>query len=1099
MSEKSALSDEASDGTRLPKKHKWRGKLFSADGKLGRNVQNVESTEHDIANFLGPSARTDARLQSTIPSSRIDAVQDVRRPTIQSPQAEVVNYYRRPKPRQNKGLRVTFNEAAPEVIGEGGDEAAMPAREVSTSYLQSITHIKSTAQGALLGSVVDPPEAQHRPIETEVDGFSRPALLPRIHTGLEERPPLKNSRDEDLDADADESVGSNSLEKTPKASPQSPQKSDDLYGYKSKSQSEGVRQETFQKRNEVVNVGDRYADQLQPRVNHHVITPLDLPSPNKFTGRAVNRRPLLQASMSHVETSSSNHSVPIKGSISRSPPTSLESKHREQPEIPAASEATSMSFRSVAISFGEASLEDFSSRVERFSAIFRIGVSAQTDMINVPFVQWIRTANWWFLKGRAELESAVRAQASRVTQVTPDSPEDSAMNLKQAQVNLAKVWWIVTDITPTHPSVRMFGKLGMGSLIAILRNLGNLELAELVEIHMSIISNMRALSISMKRNGKMPPYELEIQSLELQILPDVSAVPPDVAQFLVNNNPGASADTGWFVAKPFFPTLAGDTGRHFSFCRLFVEASVSSHGGAVQYHQMPCVVTVLRERGCWSITATVASHDGQINLIIQPSGHGGLTWKDVHWKVPSQMINIDLAEDYELRLQFSDKDFRSLWGIFDYTRRVLKDYSFGKSEDIIFECKLDKFQCHDPSKFPSETISDCRLRLFEKKRIISDGPSQRSIHDGYRLTIVTPPEVRTLSYITYRLGKDTPILFSYQLSGERLRFILRISSSITLAPTFYETQDRETFRALLCGTLLTKDEYVYETQALRHFDIEELAVNVDLTTQPADASHRFLPCKKLRVINRSLPPYGHRPSLLLSADHPRLMLECDAGTLTDRVNLGPGELQMNLNIDEVNEIKLLRPPQSDMTCSMIDGKVPKEELDTICRTLQMMAKSMTVRRYQFCSLSDLHNFQYMMTGFKVLFDGPLSNFAISRRRKGLPLHKHWEATSARVQVLERNKSVQLVLFFKDFSHGACMNFVLKFTDVFEIYSKSGLFFLLVADAKFAMPKNDEDKTKNFVCLDMPEFPGEHDDITLGFDTEQGMPEINILTCELILP
>ena len=66
-----------------------------------------------------------------------------------------------------------------------------------------------------------------------------------------------------------------------------------------------------------------------------------------------------------------------------------------------------------------------------------------------------------------------------------------------------------------------------------------------------------------------------------------------------------------------------------------------------------------------------------------------------------------------------------------------------------------------------------------------------------------------------------------------------------------------------------------------------------------------------------------------------------------------------------------------------------------------------------------------------------------------------------------------------------MNFVVKVTDVLEVLSKGGEHFLRIVDAKFALPKSEEDPTKEFVCLDMPEYPSEHDDIMIGFHDEQG--------------
>ena len=82
--------------------------------------------------------------------------------------------------------------------------------------------------------------------------------------------------------------------------------------------------------------------------------------------------------------------------------------------------------------------------------------------------------------------------------------------------------------------------------------------------------------------------------------------------------------------------------------------------------------------------------------------------------------------------------------------------------------------------------------------------------------------------------------------------------------------------------------------------------------------------------------------------------------------------------------------------------------------------------------------------------------------------------------------MQLVVFLDDFSHGHCMNFQLKGMDVFESSAKSGKYFVRIVDAKFALPKPGNDVASRFVCLDIPEYPGEHDDITIGFDSEQGI-------------
>lgn len=103
----------------------------------------------------------------------------------------------------------------------------------------------------------------------------------------------------------------------------------------------------------------------------------------------------------------------------------------------------------------------------------------------------------------------------------------------------------------------------------------------------------------------------------------------------------------------------------------------------------------------------------------------------------------------------------------------------------------------------------------------------------------------------------------------------------------------------------------------------------------------------------------------------------------------------------------------------------------------------------------------------------------------VPIHKKWEANGARLQVLQRDKIIQLVLFFEDFSHGQCMNFNVKSTDVFESITRSGKWGTRIVDAKFALPRGPDDDSRDFVCVDMPEYPGEHDDITILFETENG--------------
>jgi hypothetical protein len=97
--------------------------------------------------------------------------------------------------------------------------------------------------------------------------------------------------------------------------------------------------------------------------------------------------------------------------------------------------------------------------------------------------------------------------------------------------------------------------------------------------------------------------------------------------------------------------------------------------------------------------------------------------------------------------------------------------------------------------------------------------------------------------------------------------------------------------------------------------------------------------------------------------------------------------------------------------------------------------------------------------------------------------------------------VQLLAFFEEFSHADAMNFKLSTMDTFEKSDKGGKFGLKLVDAKFALPveeRRGEGKMqkeegrltgwagikRKFVCLDEIEYPGEHDDILIQFDSKE---------------
>ena len=601
-----------------------------------------------------------------------------------------------------------------------------------------------------------------------------------------------------------------------------------------------------------------------------------------------------------------------------------------------------------------------------------------------------------------------------------------------------------------------------------------------------MLANMYALILSMSKHGRLPPDDIQMPRSESQIFLETPTFPPEIAALMVNNMLNPTILGKNYVASPSFPIIIGDTSLHFSFCNIFVDVVLNYFDAAKPGVCFPCVVSVLRERTDWAVKAAVASQDGQVNFVIQSDAHGGLDWHGVQWIIQQHVMQLTVAEGIVMQIKFAEKDFKTIWGICDYTQRVRKEYSARIGEEIVYERELPMVQCLDCPSFPAEPVQDCRVRLFESTCVTTEAGGQQRTHDGYRLMAITSPGTKALSKLNYQLGKDSPILFGTHRSNGGNTLLVRVPSSLSISLTFLEASDVDSFRSTLSGTSITKGDRASASLHLQDFTISPVSADQNMTFMNANRCFSVLRWRELRVVSREPPSHSHDPQSIVRPEQLRILVDCDLGTITDRVNVGLVDLQFNLNFENMNTIKLLRAAQQDMTWGIADGVLREADLSSLSDIIRSVGTYPSVRTYQFRSLSDLHDFQAMLTGFHVLFDGLASTLSISRPRMVVPLHKRWEASTPRLQIVKQGKIVQLVAFFHDFSHGACMNFVLKVTDFYDTFARSGTFYLRIVDAKFALPKGESDAAKDFVCLDMPEeYPSEHDDIIIGFDSEQG--------------
>lgn len=988
MTENASVFDQVLNDQRTSAKHRWRGKLFSTEGKLKKNVEASEKSDHNVSDFLRPAgSTTGSRTTQDLPPTRLDTSAARRWPSAAEVIQTATKSTDRPKkPPRKPGLHVTFESTPPELIGEGGDEAELPATAVSRRRRSAQPRPLSTI-GAVGGAAINPQQLQQgKQLSPLTDQFVldkdktfRPPLLQRRPTGLDE-PPKKSDFDF---ADHDTRPDSSDMA-VPVPSTLSPgdrlENPEPCKDGESGDSPPAIVEDTVPARgshsprpaprsavSDIVSLlqvpsfdlglsGLSWENSLTP-----IPSPQPPPLPNNLP---ISNRQLQPITTDYFESS---HTREPNG-------VSQTDVQKKEETLKSTSEARAFSIRDVAKHLGGDALNDFASRVQRFSDLFQIAATVTAPVMEFPFSQWIRTSAYWFLKGRGELENAVRKEARTSQGFDPEQVPEVSHGLRQAYLDLAKSWWIMERITPNHPEPKKYGNASLASIFAVAQNLGDLRLAELIGVHLGITANMRALTMSMKRNNRLPPVSFEIQGLETRIFVDFPKFPSNVAVTLLERSrPSTMKDSP--DMEPYFPIPVGDTKRHFIYSSVIVDLLCTSLGDNSQEIRLPCVLSVLRERTDWNLKAVIASQDGKVNLQIQSDKNMGLTWDEVSWKIKSNSLRVKLSDNVDIDIQFWEKDFKSLWGIHDYTRKVQEGLRGRKGEQEVFNDNLKSFQNTDQQNsknFPSEQIKGCSLRLFERRCILVKGAVESKTHGGYRMMIVTPPGIKTLSSINIDLDKKFPILFTY-LRGEDASpaLLLKISdpsSGSSMLMTFYEATNRGEFHSLIDGTSVSSNEICSQPLTLDSFSILETSVK-GLPSIPGQNFVNALRWQQLRVVKRCLDSTSHTAHSVLPEDL-RIWADCETGSFVDRMNfgefilvallksyhssqLGPGEMQMSLCVDLLPEIRILRHRHADATFSFSKNKISKEDTEALCRKLQSLANSSTILYFRFRTLTGI--------------------------------------------------------------------------------------------------------------------------------------------------
>ena len=802
------------------------------------------------------------------------------------------------------------------------------------------------------------------------------------------------------------------------------------------------------------------------------------------------------------------------------PPSGSRQMQQPQPQRPTVSPQPTSEGNPAA----DAAYADFAARVAHMKGVFRLTAEKERPADQCSPHAWLRTALWWYLRGKSGLE--VYLQQHR-----PRSPDGQPRELlTQPHVDLAKTWWILTD--PLDPfdegetSPQSASSNTAGSDVVLKQSIVVLR------------SHIKTLALSMSRSQLMPPPASLIQGQDTSIWLEYPRFTPDVGAVLSGQtNRSYIVEQAQSSLSPLEALPIGDMKDVFCYGRFPVDVFLRTDQANTDRMTLPCTLSMLRGKRDFLTTIVIASQNELVNVKVAPRAEGelGLTWHDVSWKASAFGMVIRLPHGFDLTIRMQERDFRSLWNLAEYARKVEHNLRTEPEEKLVHEAHLAELQYADSSNanaFPPDKIRRCTALVFERTSTIADGSGSRKVHRGYRLLLFTDPDHKSLASASHEVCRKSPLFFEFITDATAhgmAAMVVRIREDrrqCRILLVFPDVVSRQNFYDVLNGLAVGPDEAIVGKMNLASMNIEPANQTGGFNMQPHPALS-VLQWQKLGVTNSiSDDPHDQIPSTIAS-ESLRLMARHTTGCITDRMNLSKGELLLRLPCVNRPAIQLLRNPQEDIGMS-IDTRQSHASVSDGITELHALARSQpTIRTLTFTSMEDLHSFQTAITGSSVRYDGLAANLSIARRMMVVPIYKKWEALNVRLQIVAHSSVVQLLAFMEDFSHADALCFQVKSTDTFELMkgdSKGKKWGVKLVDAKFSLPRRaheereekhrkEKDKKKDdkesekkevemspeereakvrqrFVNLEGLEYAEEHDDITVGFESVEGKLSFN---------
>ena len=512
-------------------------------------------------------------------------------------------------------------------------------------------------------------------------------------------------------------------------------------------------------------------------------------------------------------------------------------------------------------------LFDFGMRVAHMRGVFRLTAEREKPIQSCTIRDWLRAAIWWLHKGRAGLTVQIRN-----TPKGADRPE----SLSQAHVDVAKTWWILTDVLSGTDSPHSKVDSPQDTLLR------DMEIVR---------ASLRTFTLSMSRNNVMPPHQSLIQGQDTTMWVEYPRFASDVASLLRGSTSQALiAQDDHEEANPLDALPLGDTGDTFCYSRMFVSASINTEEADTDRVVLPCVLTMIRGRSEFQTSVVISSQADLVNLAIKPGDGGynkGPTWHDVSWKSKEHGLYIRLPRGFTLNLVFAEPDFRSLWSMVDYTNKIYGSMKPEADERLIHEAHLAELAHTDstnPNAFSKDKVRSCTAFVFEKRVHIRTGLGETNLHRGYRLLLMANPVNKSLTMAGIPLCRNSPLLYEMTSGNEPPVMHLHTQDTKRQCRTtlmFKSGRERQDFYETLQGISTDQDEQVVARVGLRSM-VAESSMGQDTIA----GAFQGLAWKEVRVVTDANAAVGQDQGDMTLSEHFRLIAVHDSGAVTDRLNLG---------------------------------------------------------------------------------------------------------------------------------------------------------------------------------------------------------------------